>query len=1434
MPLWSGSGTSNTLTDSRFTQSSTANIITGPSNLQANDSLRVQNLGGSIGLRVLGDGIVNVPNNYFHVSNSQGIYSDGAIKARGGVTDDQGTLGLGGSNSVNNLTLTSNTLATFAGDVSLGDAKFIKWGNGNQQILGNNTSGLSLYSNGERMRILTNGNVGIGTTGPATKLEVVGVTTSLGFRTDTTNTNWSLISRDSAGNSPLYVQSANSVTNQWIARFNYGSAIANGGDNVLTIAKDNSYFLNTNVGIGTTSPGGLLHVHQTGSGTSNSIITEDDARKIFIGRDSIKATDLSNNAAMLYLQQNGGNATLGGEVYIPSYIYHIGDTNTLFGFGGQDLFIINTGGGRRLTVTNTEATFENNLIVDGNVGIGTTSPGVKLQVGENTSGLTGTTSIFQEGGAEVGLYVKARVNRASLLVADNDTGVYISAEGGKGSFGRTQGVSTANINIDGSGNVGIGTISPGVKLGLSNSATLTAVYQQFTNGTTGTTSSDGTVMGIDSDGDFLINNQEAKEIKLYTSDSQRLTILSGGNVGIGTTVASDINEGKLYVNGTLALDQTSEIKYGKNSGGPYLNIRSKDGTTSACGIRIHSPVGSPGFLYGEGSGTTGSIMILDGAGQSVFSATQGNNTQLRVNNQTHLYINNSGNVGIGTTAPATWKLSVDSSNIYAASFDTSNNVGVVINGNNTTASQIIGFSNSNSTYNELHLRTNSTSTDGLYIDASGNVGIGTTAPGEKLEVVGNIRTNVGNGLGFMLTGSSASGLVRNAGTGLALRTNSIDKLIIDSTGSVTFSAYTGTNEQGTPTYLLGTDASGNIVKTNTVPGSGAGPYLPLSAGDSYPLTGALHFGDAFNYIVKNASSDMLMVANRHITFSDVISGAVNERMRIEEGGNVGIGTTSPDTKFNVTDGGTQVAISNTYLAHLQSASNCGLAITAGASSNNYIAFGDSDNYDEGIINYNNSTRSFAFRTADGALDDLVINSAGNVGIGLTDPDSRLDINAGVTNITAGPAVRISKGASPIGLIRYDTVVIEANDVATIRIGESDGTVSTIMSGDNNLRINSTDPIKFYTAGTTTGEGHAGQGGTFAMIIDNSQNVGIGTTSPGTINGVAFSSVGLHVNKGTLGRTITEGSQWGEYIMNHSGESANRRAKFIQSKSGDINIGSYDDNGTQRLHARLDNNGTFFLGNTSTAYQTVFFDSTPGTVYGNGTLQISPLTSPGSGIAQFTTNFADRVGGGTTKHNVRVGGTVTATDFIGGNGAYLPLAGGTMTGNTVHNDNVKSIYGTASDGLEVYHDGTDSIIADTGTGNLYIRGAASMRLQGINQSNFFIASQGGSVNLYYNNANKLDTTNTGINVTGDIRLNAKALLSNQENTDVDTGAEVVAQVSTSTYTAAFFDFVVKKGTNVRSGTVYACHDGTNVEFTETSTNDLGDTSDVTLSVDIVRN
>jgi hypothetical protein len=68
--------------------------------------------------------------------------------------------------------------------------------------------------------------------------------------------------------------------------------------------------------------------------------------------------------------------------------------------------------------------------------------------------------------------------------------------------------------------------------------------------------------------------------------------------------------------------------------------------------------------------------------------------------------------------------------------------------------------------------------------------------------------------------------------------------------------------------------------------------------------------------------------------------------------------------------------------------------------------------------------------------------------------------------------------------------------------------------------------------------------------------------------------------------------------------------------------------------------------------------------------------------------------------------------------------------------------------------------------------------------------------------------------------------------VDSGAtRVIATIASATYDGAFFDFVIKKGTNLRAGTVYSVHNGTTVEFTETSTNDLGNTSDVTLSVDL---
>jgi len=82
--------------------------------------------------------------------------------------------------------------------------------------------------------------------------------------------------------------------------------------------------------------------------------------------------------------------------------------------------------------------------------------------------------------------------------------------------------------------------------------------------------------------------------------------------------------------------------------------------------------------------------------------------------------------------------------------------------------------------------------------------------------------------------------------------------------------------------------------------------------------------------------------------------------------------------------------------------------------------------------------------------------------------------------------------------------------------------------------------------------------------------------------------------------------------------------------------------------------------------------------------------------------------------------------------------------------------------------------------------------------------------------------------------SSVLYTSATNSDVDTGTEVVASVGTGSYDAAFFDYVVKNGSNYRAGTVMAVWEAgtSNVEFTDTSTNDLGNTTDISFSVDLV--
>ena len=232
------------------------------------------------------------------------------------------------------------------------------------------------------------------------------------------------------------------------------------------------------------------------------------------------------------------------------------------------------------------------------------------------------------------------------------------------------------------------------------------------------------------------------------------------------------------------------------------------------------------------------------------------------------------------------------------------------------------------------------------------------------------------------------------------------------------------------------------------------------------------------------------------------------------------------------------------------------------------------------------------------------------------------------------------------------------------------------------------------------------------------------------------------------------------------------------------------------------------------------------------------------ILTLTPLVADVDGQLDVSGNIRLigGGTIEAPSSNGAENLILKAAGGVdviidSNGNGGDNEIFRVMHHTSTVLFEVQEGGEVRFqdgIRISGTEDRISSVGSSMYIGGGGFGNSLVQFSGkpipdssysfdfGASNRYWNQC-----------YLGTVHLKS-ALLSNQENTDIDTGAEVVAEVAHATYTAAFFDFVVKKGTNVRSGTVYACHDGDTtplVEFTETSTQDLGDTSDVVLSVDI---
>ena len=423
-----------------------------------------------------------------------------------------------------------------------------------------------------------------------------------------------------------------------------------------------------------------------------------------------------------------------------------------------------------------------------------------------------------------------------------------------------------------------------------------------------------------------------------------------------------------------------------------------------------------------------------------------------------------------------------------------------------------------------------------------------------------------------------------------------------------------------------------------------------------------------------------------------------------------------------------------------------------------------------------------------------IRNDGKVGIGTDTPGTILDVSYGVS-------------ASQTAQINLNGANGAAAELVMRAGGDDNGTIynrrAAIRYYSNEISTTTAQWVNGVSMSQTTGDDKFyfnNSGNSTVLCLQQNGNVGIGTTNP--LSQLSIGSNAITTKKPTV--IIADGVAGGSLVIR-----------------GLSPILSFDRTGASPENKILmDGVGLEFKTGTLDAEGDVDFK-----IKLDGKLQAPAYTQ---GFLQSDANGNIEISGG---------GTLPG-------GPYLPLAGGTMTGTAgvLMPDNFRLKIGTSED-LLIFHDGTNSFIetSTSSTGDLYIKAQGTgneLVLQATDD--ILIRPQGGengikvhgndSVELYFNNVRKLRTTSGGVFVEGEIKIDS-ALLDNQENTDVDTGTETVANVAIATYTAAFFDFVIKKTTNVRSGTVYACHDGTNLEFTETSTQDLGDTSDVTLSVDI---
>ena len=127
-------------------------------------------------------------------------------------------------------------------------------------------------------------------------------------------------------------------------------------------------------------------------------------------------------------------------------------------------------------------------------------------------------------------------------------------------------------------------------------------------------------------------------------------------------------------------------------------------------------------------------------------------------------------------------------------------------------------------------------------------------------------------------------------------------------------------------------------------------------------------------------------------------------------------------------------------------------------------------------------------------------------------------------------------------------------------------------------------------------------------------------------------------------------------------------------------------------------------------------------------------------------------------NININGNTISSTDTNGNINITPNGTGAVafTTNATFGDNDKAIFGAGSD-LQIYHDGSNSFIKDAGPGSLQLH-VSGLDVLNAAAGEFIIrAAEDGSVDLYHDNSKKLETTSSGIDVTGSVTADGNFIL-----------------------------------------------------------------------------